>query len=216
MATTGRVCKLLGIALLVATGQCSSLGSRLSRLRQSKVAQKLAAAPNLPRRLPDNATAPPILNTLRKDIYLFERIGHLLWRSLVKTLTGIRTWVSRSVGYPPRVMCVTLSGVIMADDEVRYGSQLMLDRAADELQLSAADGGFEPLAARSRSGDNIINLKNCERQLERAFSSHGARAVCLVLNSPGGSPAQSSNEPIEQAWPMHSVATGGRMNCIVS
>ena len=30
------------------------------------------------------------------------------------------------------------------------------------------------------------------------------------------SPAQSSNEPIEQAWPMHSVATGGRMNCIVS
>ena len=30
------------------------------------------------------------------------------------------------------------------------------------------------------------------------------------------SPAASSSEPIEAAWPMHSVETGGRMNCMVS
>ena len=30
------------------------------------------------------------------------------------------------------------------------------------------------------------------------------------------SPAQSSSDPIEAAWPMQSVETFGRMNCIVS
>jgi hypothetical protein len=30
------------------------------------------------------------------------------------------------------------------------------------------------------------------------------------------SPAASSSEPMDAAWPMHRVATGGRMNCIVS
>ena len=29
-------------------------------------------------------------------------------------------------------------------------------------------------------------------------------------------PAVSSSEPIEAAWPMQSVETGGRMYCIVS
>ena len=31
-----------------------------------------------------------------------------------------------------------------------------------------------------------------------------------------GAPAARSSEPIEHAWPTHSVATGGRMYCIVS
>ena len=30
------------------------------------------------------------------------------------------------------------------------------------------------------------------------------------------SPAHSSSEPIDAAWPMHIVVTLGRMNCIVS
>jgi hypothetical protein len=31
-----------------------------------------------------------------------------------------------------------------------------------------------------------------------------------------GAPAQSSSEPADAAWPMHTVETGERMYCIVS
>ena len=41
------------------------------------------------------------------------------------------------------------------------------------------------------------------------------RELGSALRIPGA-PAASSNEPIEHAWPMHSVATGGFTNCIVS
>ena len=41
----------------------------------------------------------------------------------------------------------------------------------------------------------------------RAFGSAKRRSLA---------PAASSSEPIEAACPMHSVDTGGRMNCMVS
>lgn len=36
-----------------------------------------------------------------------------------------------------------------------------------------------------------INLETVEPQLKKAFSTHGLKAVILVINSPGGSPVQS-------------------------
>jgi len=37
-----------------------------------------------------------------------------------------------------------------------------------------------------------ISLESVEPQLKKAFSIKGAKAVALVINSPGGSPVQSS------------------------
>lgn len=137
-----------------------------------------------------NATAAYAL--LRRDFLLFERLSMLLWRTATRSLAALRDWVGRSVGFPPRVMVVSLSGVISADDEVSYGSQALMDDAGAPLLLSA-DGGFKyPKSRGGRQGAPIINLERCEKQLERAFAAHGARAVCVVINSPGGSPAQSS------------------------
>ena len=41
-------------------------------------------------------------------------------------------------------------------------------------------------------GRNTINLQTLSRDLERAFSVRGVRAVALEINSPGGSPVQSA------------------------
>jgi len=53
------------------------------------------------------------------------------------------------------------------------------------VRLSGAIGVVTPL----RPG---LMLANVARTLERAFSMRGAKAVALVINSPGGSPAQSN------------------------
>lgn len=50
-------------------------------------------------------------------------------------------------------------------------------------------GRFAPFDA--RAGD-LINLQRFDRALNKAFATPGARAVVLVIDSPGGSPAQSS------------------------
>ena len=40
----------------------------------------------------------------------------------------------------------------------------------------------------SRGGrDSIINLERIDKQLTKAFAAHGSKAVCLLINSPGGS-----------------------------
>ena len=52
------------------------------------------------------------------------------------------------------------------------------------VRLSGTIGTLTPL----RSG---LTLATLARTLERAFSMSGARAVALIVNSPGGSPAQS-------------------------
>ena len=38
----------------------------------------------------------------------------------------------------------------------------------------------------------MINVKRVEAQLTKAFQTRGINAIALVINSPGGSPAQSS------------------------
>lgn len=53
------------------------------------------------------------------------------------------------------------------------------------LRLSGVIGGFGPL----RSG---ISLASLEPLIERAFAQPRLKAVALVINSPGGSPAQSA------------------------
>jgi serine protease SohB len=52
------------------------------------------------------------------------------------------------------------------------------------VRLSGAIGAVTPL----RPG---LMLSSIARSLERAFSTRNARAVALIINSPGGSPAQS-------------------------
>ena len=39
---------------------------------------------------------------------------------------------------------------------------------------------------------NALNLQRVEKQIEKAFSIADASAVALLINSPGGSPVQSS------------------------
>ncbi len=52
------------------------------------------------------------------------------------------------------------------------------------VRLSGAIGAVSPL----RPG---LSIASCATALERAFSTKGARAVAIVVNSPGGSPVQS-------------------------
>ncbi|MGL1701425.1 hypothetical protein ACSTH3_00080, partial [Vibrio parahaemolyticus] len=52
------------------------------------------------------------------------------------------------------------------------------------VRLSGVIGAVTPL----RPG---MTLAGVSRTLERAFSTKGAKAVALVINSPGGSPVQS-------------------------
>src|ERR1700690_3402411 len=52
------------------------------------------------------------------------------------------------------------------------------------VRLSGVIGATAPM----RPG---LMLSNTARSLERAFGTRNARAVALIINSPGGSPAQS-------------------------
>ena len=44
----------------------------------------------------------------------------------------------------------------------------------------------------SRLGQRGLSLESVEPQLKKAFSIKRAEAVALIINSPGGSPVQSS------------------------
>ena len=104
----------------------------------------------------------------------------------------------------PRVVCVTLTGIIAADGDVRLGAQYSYGGRPELLSpdVTFVDGAErqpridgeadrDPRTAGLRS-DAVINLQRVDRLLTKAFASRGARAVCLIINSPGGSPAQSS------------------------
>ena len=68
-----------------------------------------------------------------------------------------------------------------------------LELFADGYDPSASGpGSNSPAGTNARGRDGIINLNRVDKLLTRAFNTHGARAVCLLINSPGGSPAQSS------------------------
>lgn len=53
------------------------------------------------------------------------------------------------------------------------------------IQSGPGQGGFS-------SGQGPVNVERYGPALERAFKSPGVEAVALVMNSPGGSPVQSS------------------------
>ena len=162
-----------------------------SAIRLPSVQRMSLAGPQPPLPQPGNTTA-AMYSALRRDFLFFERLTGLCFKALGRLADSMRAWVERSIGFPPRVMVVTLTGVIAADDEVRYSSEALMCGTMDELLLSSEDGGFRRPQLRGRHSGSLINLDNCERLLERAFAAHGARAVVVVINSPGGSPAQSS------------------------
>ena len=165
---------------------CTVEGARL-RVPQLRGRTSLSAAATRPQPTqPGNSTAATAYNAMRRDIIFFERLATLLLRTASRLGSWLQQWIARSIGFPPRVMVVQLSGVIAADNEMR---------TADSLLLYDESIGGERVpqpGARGRPGDGIINLARCDKLLSRAFAAHGARAVCILINSPGGSPAQSS------------------------
>ena len=60
------------------------------------------------------------------------------------------------------------------------------------MQPATATNGQPDRSPAAKGRDAIINLERVDKLLTKAFAAHGAKAVCLLLNSPGGSPAQSS------------------------
>ena len=190
--------------LLLATASAASAGQLPARFDRAAaklraVRSEIRGAPTPQPIPPRSANATAAYALLRRDFLFFERFTVLFLRSVSRAVIAFRDWLGRSIGYPPRVMVVTLQGIIAADDEIRGARALLVAESDDLLLLDEEDSSngwrerFRPRArGRPGGGSQLINLERCERQLERAFSAHGTRAVCLVINSPGGSPVQSS------------------------
>ena len=71
----------------------------------------------------------------------------------------------------------------------RLFSKLLFWRAnASVVAMVRLKGVIAPSTGGVRKS---INLETLEPQLKKAFSTHGLKAVILVINSPGGSPVQS-------------------------
>lgn len=181
---------MLLAAALAASAMPTACALRVlpARLQQSKPGH----FPAVPR---DSNSTAAMYNAFKRDIIFFERFAFLLYRTTSKCLQALQTWLARSLGIPPRVMVVRLSGVIAADDDVRLTSYYDGDRP-DLLRAGMDDGGDGGQLPRTTgakaSREDVINLARVDKLLTRAFTSHGARAVVLLINSPGGSPAQSS------------------------
>lgn len=165
---------------------------------------------------PSSINSTTLYSALRRDILFLEKFVALLYRMASGSVDAICKWVMRSV--TPRVICVTLTGIIAAEEDVRLLAsaeeacmrpQLLCVEAGglerlDGLRAAYAAGGGDPSNDHRRRGgggspvagrggrDAIINLERLDKQLTKAFAAHGAKAVCLLINSPGGSPAQSS------------------------
>lgn len=155
-----------------------------------------------------NSTA--LYSVLRRDIIFLERFFALVFRLASGAGDAICKWAMRAV--TPRVVCVTLTGIIAADEDLRLlsnaesacvGPQLLCAEAGGIERMeglrsacaagdSATNGPAGQIASRGSGRDAIINLERVDKLLTKAFAAHGAKAVCLLLNSPGGSPAQSS------------------------
>lgn len=135
------------------------------------------------------------MEMLKRDILFYERLIALIVRSSHRAIDAAKGFLSRLLNFPPRVLVVSLQGVIAADEEAaRLSLQAMAP--VEFLDPALLDGDHSTRAAdsytaRSSRGD-LINLARCEKQLTRAFQGAGVRAVCLLINSPGGSPVQSS------------------------
>ncbi|KAL1500513.1 hypothetical protein AB1Y20_013169 [Prymnesium parvum] len=143
-----------------------------------------------PRRAPLPSPPPPAnssafaLDLLKRDLFFYERLCSLLLTAASRLLDTAKRLLSRLLHFPPRVFVVSLQGVVAADDEA---ARLSLE--AFPPHASSPSSSPSPSAARPAPP---INLARAEPLLARAFRGPGVRAVCLLINSPGGSPAQSS------------------------
>ena len=70
--------------------------------------------PNGPAPSGANNTA-ALYQAVRRDFIFFERFAALLLRTAQRAISMVQEWCARSIGFPPRVMVVQLSGVILAD-----------------------------------------------------------------------------------------------------
>ena len=140
------------------------LGPGLVRISASLAGS--AARVNAPPTLPRDTNATSLFRTLQRDLIFIERLSVLLLRTASRAAGWLQRWFTRSIGYPPRVIVVEMSGIIAADDEVssyRVGSRPELLSGDVEMR-----GG----------SDSIINLARIDRLVTKAFNAHGARAVC--------------------------------------
>lgn len=110
-----------------------------------------------------------LVKHLRDEIWLVFLLGQSAFQ-------GVRSVMTRM--FRKHVVVVELSGAIAADNDASLGS-------AATRPAARADG--EPEAMES-----LINVKRVDAQLTKAFKTRGINAVALLINSPGGSPAQSS------------------------
>lgn len=129
-----------------------------------------------------NASAVHLADALGRHWLIYERAFSLVLRVASKSFQRLGSWLGLLVNYPPRVAVVTMSGVIAHESELSLNAQAVLDPAL------VSD---EALATARRTGE-LINLERFDAVLSRAFRASRCRAVALVINSPGGSPAQSS------------------------
>jgi hypothetical protein len=127
-----------------------------------------------------------VMIALSSNWLVYERITAFARRLISGGFNVLRSFGCHLFRYPPTVALVTMRGIIATEDEMRLGlSHAMI--SPEMVQPDLLDGSL----ASVRAG-GLINLKRYERTLSRAFATPGARAVVLLLDSPGGSPAQSS------------------------
>ena len=182
----------IGVALLLACAASASAarlpsgsGGGLPGLRQLPRLAKGKPPAESPG-MPPSSNVTHVFRTLQRDLIFIERLSLLLFRTASRAIGWLQRWITRSLGYPPRVMIVELSGIIAADDDVRGARSGARVVGRPELLsadvLSGLDLEDVPLAR--AGGDNIINLARVDRLLTKAFNAHGARAVCARPRPP--------------------------------
>ena len=183
---------VLGAAALLSDTAHARRAVPFNLLRASRRTRGADAGPldALPRSGP---ASPPIniTDTAKhlsvQELLVLERLFVLLQRMSAGALVALGAAASRLLNYPPRVVTVHLRGVIASEEEMR--AAMRADSEAPAMAHADGLGRFAPFDA--RAGD-LINLQRFDRALNKAFATPGARAVVLVIDSPGGSPAQSS------------------------
>lgn len=125
-----------------------------------------------PPTLPGNGgNATSFYRTLQRDLIFIERITALVLRMTTRAAGWLQRWITRSVGYPPRVIVIEMSGIITADEDAR--SYTVSGRP--ELMTAGVEVRGQ--------GDGIINLARIDRLVTKAFNAHGARAVCACASA---------------------------------
>jgi hypothetical protein len=128
---------LLATASTAIAGQLPSFDCAAAKLRA--VRSEIRGAPTPQPIPPRSANATAAYALLRRDFLFFERFTVLFLRSVSRAVIAFRDWLGRSIGYPPRVMVVTLQGIIAADDEIRGARALLVAESDDLLLLDEED-----------------------------------------------------------------------------